>query len=40
MDEIVRLVGSSDRVELGYVQREATPERVMKLGIRLHLAGL
>ncbi len=40
MLEIDRLNGDSDRIELGFVEREATPEPAMKLGIRLHLAGL
>ena len=40
MEEIARLIGGSDGFELGFVEREATPEPVMKLGIRLHLAGL
>ncbi len=40
MLEIDRLIGDSDRFELGFVEREATPEPAMKLGIRLHLAGL
>ncbi|GAB3313419.1 IS6 family transposase [Haloplanus salinarum] len=35
-----RLSGDSDRFELEFLEREATPEPVMKLGIRLHLAGL
>jgi len=40
MTEIDRLVGGSDRFELAFVERERTPESAMKLGIRLHLAGL
>ncbi|QZP37522.1 IS6 family transposase [Halobaculum magnesiiphilum] len=40
MPEIARLIGGSDCFELGFVEREATPEPAMKLGIRLHLAGL
>ena len=35
-----RLVGCSEGPELGIVEREATPEPAMKLGIQLHLAGL
>ncbi|MFB9826238.1 IS6 family transposase, partial [Halobaculum roseum] len=35
-----RLDGGSDCFELDFVEREATPEPAMKLGIRLHLAGL
>mgnify|MGYP000674513165 CR=1 FL=1 len=40
MLEIDRLSDGSDRFELGFVERESTPEPAMKLGIRLHLAGL
>jgi putative transposase len=40
MLETARLNGGSDCFELGFVEREATPEPAMKLGIRLHLAGL
>jgi transposase-like protein len=40
MPEIARLSGCTDCFELGFVEREATPEPAMKLGIRLHLAGL
>ena len=40
MLEIARLSDGSDRFELGFVEREATPEPAMTLGIRLHLAGL
>lgn len=40
MAEIARLGGCSDCIELDFVEREATPEPLMKLGIRLHLAGL
>ena len=40
MLEIARLNGGSDRFELGFVERESTSEPAMKLGIRLHLAGL
>ncbi|KPN30204.1 hypothetical protein SY89_01251 [Halolamina pelagica] len=40
MLEIARLNGGSDCFELDFVKREATPEPAMKLGIRLHLAGL
>jgi len=40
MPEIARLNGGSDCFELDFVEREATPESAMKLGIRLHLAGL
>jgi transposase-like protein len=40
MQEPNRLTGGSDFPELGFVEREATPESAMKLGIQLHLAGL
>ena len=40
MLEIGRIVGGSDCMELEFLEREATPELAMKLGIRLHLAGL
>jgi len=33
MPEITRLNGDIDRFELGFVEREATPELAMKLGI-------
>jgi putative transposase len=35
-----RLNGDSGCIEVGFVERESTPEPAMKLGIRLHLAGL
>ena len=35
-----RLNGCLDEIELGFVEREATPQFLMKLGIQLHLAGL
>ena len=40
MAEITRLVGRSDWIELDFVERERTPSELMKVGIRLHLAGL
>ena len=40
MAEIARLSGRSDWIELDFVERERTPIELMKLGIRLHLAGL
>jgi hypothetical protein len=40
MLETIHLNGDSDRFELGFRKREAAPEPAMKLGIRLHLAGL
>jgi len=35
-----RLSGSIDQINLEFVEREATPRLLMKLGIQLHLAGL
>jgi putative transposase len=40
MPENDRLAGCLDEIELGFVEREATPRLLMKLGIQLHLAGL
>jgi len=40
MPENERLKGSIDQIELGFVEREATPEFLMKLSIQLHLSGL
>jgi len=35
-----RLSGSIDPIELGFVEREATPEFLMNLSIQMHLSGL
>jgi putative transposase len=40
MLETTRLDGLSNAIELDFVERVATPKRVMELGIHLHLAGL
>ena len=40
MAEITRLSGCSNWLKLDFVKRERTPSELMKLGIRLHLAGL
>jgi putative transposase len=40
MAENASLNGCIDQIELGFVEREATPRLLMKLGIQLHLAGL
>jgi len=40
MPENDRLNGYLDEIELGFVEREATPKLLMKLGIQLHLTGL
>jgi putative transposase len=40
MPENTRLSGSIDQIDLEFVEREATPRLLMKLGIQLHLAGL
>ena len=40
MPENERLNRSIDQIELGFVEREATPEFLMKLSIQLHLSAL
>ena len=40
MPENARLNGNIGQIDLEFVEREATPELLMKLGIQLHLAGL
>jgi len=40
MDEIERLSGRSDWVDLEFVERERTPEPIIEVGIQLHVAGL
>jgi putative transposase len=40
MSKNARLSKDIDAIELGFVEREATPEFAMKLGIQMHLAGL
>jgi len=40
MAEITRLSGSSEWIDLDFVERKRTPERAMKLGIQMHVAGL
>jgi hypothetical protein len=40
MHEIDRLSDSTDWIDLGFVERERTPERIIKIGIQLHLAVL
>ena len=40
MPEPDRLDGCLNEIELGLVEREATPKLLMKLGIQLHLTGL
>ncbi|KAA9405607.1 IS6 family transposase [Haloarcula sp. CBA1131] len=40
MPEIARLSGSRDWIDLDFVERKRTPERAMKLGIQMHMAGL
>jgi len=40
MPEISRLSGCTDWIDLDFVERQRTPERAMKLGIQLQLAGL
>ncbi len=40
MPEITRLSGSIAQFNLDFIEREATPRFLMKLGIQVHLAGL
>ncbi len=40
MAKIARLSGCSDWIDLEFLERERTPPRLMRLDIRLHLAGL
>jgi putative transposase len=40
MPEIARLTGVREWIDLGFVERERTPEPAMALGIQSHLAGL
>jgi hypothetical protein len=40
MLDLDRLNDGTGCIELGFPEREATPEPAMKLGIRLHLAGV
>jgi len=40
MHEIDRLSDSTDWIDLDFVERERTPEWIIKVGIQLHLAGL
>ena len=40
MDEIERLSGGSDWMELEFIERDRTPESIIQLGIQLHVAGL
>ena len=40
MSEIDRLSGSTDWIDLEFVERERTPEQIIEVGIQLHLAGL
>jgi len=40
MPENTSLSGSIDQIDLEFIEREATPRFLMKLGIQLHLSGL
>jgi len=40
MSEIDCLSGSTGWIDLEYVEQERTPEQIIEIGIRLHLAGL
>jgi transposase-like protein len=40
MSESDRLMGDTDWIDLGFVERERTPEPIIEVGIQLHFAGL
>jgi len=40
MSETNRLTGSTEWIDLEFVERERTPQEIIKTGIQLHLAGL
>jgi hypothetical protein len=40
MPEIERLSGRNDWIDLGFVERERTPESIIEVGMQLHVAGL
>ncbi len=40
MPESASLSGNIDQIDLGCIEREATPRLLMKLSIQLHFAGL
>lgn len=40
MPEIARLSGSSDWIDLDFLEPKRTPERAMNLGIQMHVARL
>jgi len=40
MAEIDRLSGGIDWIDLEFIERERTPERIVEVGIQLHLHGL
>ncbi|GAA0271434.1 hypothetical protein GCM10009000_104030 [Halobacterium noricense] len=40
MPENTRLNGNINQIDLEFVEREVTPQLLMKLSIQLHLAGL
>ncbi len=40
MAEFDRLNGSTDWIDLSFVERERTPRQLIEVGIQLHLAGL
>ena len=40
MSESNRLDGSTDWIDLEFVERERTPHEIIETGIQLHLAGL
>jgi len=40
MSESNRLSGSTEWIDLDFVERERTPQKIIETGIQLHLAGL
>jgi len=40
MPETDRLSGDTDWIDVGFIQRERTPSRLIRVGIQLHLTGL
>ncbi|GAB7011539.1 hypothetical protein JCM31271_34820 [Halorubrum trueperi] len=40
MSEYNRLTGSTEYIDLGFVERERTPHEIIETGIQLHFAGI
>jgi hypothetical protein len=40
MSETDRLIGDTDWIDLGFIERERTSSRLIEVSIQLHLAGL